>query len=95
MTDFWKWQEEGAELDAVMAKHSGSSYPPGVLDAYIARQTARHKAMQDEIDRLNSATPMNIPPGGDRPADGHPSRHQARLQGVSAPLLMSWITKSS
>ena len=57
MTDFWNWQADGAELDTLMAKHSGGSYPPGVLDAYIARQMARHRAMQAEIDRLLASAP--------------------------------------
>lgn len=56
MMDIWDWQPDGAELDATMASCVGRSYPPGVMEAYRARQRARHRAMQAEIDRLNATT---------------------------------------
>ncbi len=79
MSDFWDWQEDGAELDALMASHGDRSFPPGVLEAYIARQRARHRAMQAEISRLlanakgGSATaPLAEAAGGGRPPDDQP-----------------------
>ena len=50
MFDPCDWQQEGAEREAIMAAHRGGAFPPGVLDAYIARQRRRHALMQAEIE---------------------------------------------
>ncbi|OHB38824.1 MAG: hypothetical protein A2882_09000 [Phenylobacterium sp. RIFCSPHIGHO2_01_FULL_70_10] len=50
MTDPYDWQQEGAERDAIMAARRGGAFPPGVLDAYIARQRRRHALMPAEIE---------------------------------------------
>jgi hypothetical protein len=52
MIDDFDWERDGAELDFVMKILRGSSFPPGVLDAYIARQRQRHALIQQEIDRV-------------------------------------------
>ncbi len=51
MIDDFDWEPDGAELDAIMAAHRHTAFPPGVLDAFIARQRRRHAIMQAEIDR--------------------------------------------
>lgn len=55
MIDPNDWQQDGAELDAIMDAHRGSSFPPGVLDAYLARQRRRHSLVQNEIERALAA----------------------------------------
>ena len=52
MIDLDDWRHAGAELDAIMEAHWGGPFPPGVLDAYIARQRRRHAIMQAEIERM-------------------------------------------
>ncbi len=51
MMDIWDWEEE-ARLDALLAAYSGRAYPPGLLEAHIARKKAMHHAMADEIDKM-------------------------------------------
>lgn len=51
MIDDFDGEQDGAELDAVMTAHRHASFPPGVLDAYIARQRRRHAIIQTGIDR--------------------------------------------
>lgn len=51
MIDIWDWEEE-ARLDALLAPHRWCAYPPGLLEAHIARKMAMHRAMAVEIERL-------------------------------------------
>ncbi|WP_374344342.1 hypothetical protein [Phenylobacterium sp.] len=56
MIDLGDWWEDGTVLDAIMAAHRGGTFPPGVLDAYIARQRRRHALMQAEIEKVGRET---------------------------------------
>ena len=55
--EFWDnpdWQREGVALDVEMAKYSDRPFPPDLLDTYVARQRAFHRAMAREIASLNA-----------------------------------------
>jgi len=51
MNDIWDWEQE-AKLDALLAPFAGGAFPPGLLEAHMARKKAMHSVIAAEIARM-------------------------------------------
>ena len=52
MIDQCDWEQEDAELNAICDAHRHTSFPPGVLEDYIARRMRRMRMIQAEIEEV-------------------------------------------